>query len=565
MTKTNVSIGKMTHSFASYPVDLPKRSGFDRSNSLFTCLDSGYIIPIYQDLMYPGETLKMKMANFCRLSAQIVPFMSNVYMDFHLWAVPYRLVWKHWPNLMGERTSKNQDTDYLTPQISAGSTGVEFGSLSDYLGVRPGIPNIEFNSHWHRAYNLIYNEWYRDENLQDEEIPFTNEDSGDSISDYVLRRRGKRKDYFTGALPFTQKGQAVDLPLLGTAPVVGNGKGLGLAADNNVYGYMFENASSGGTLATTISTASWSSQGPLNIGSSVSYDTSHSFANNKVLGVSTNPEYSGLVADLTEASGLSVLQFYEVMAIQNVLQADARGGTRYIEMILNHFGIQSSDKRLQRPEFIGGGTFELDLSVVPQTSSTDSTSPQGTLASYGIVQGTTKDMIYTSEEHTILLGVVSIRTPYIYQYGMDRNFFRRSRFDYYLPALDNLGEQAIYNRELFITGDQGDQEVYGYNEAWADLRYKQSRVSSHLRSDAPQSLDYWHLAQKYNSVPALNSEWIQEKPPIDRVLAVRPDEESRVEGIVSNTPQFIANFYFDEQWYRPMGVYSIPGLQGIRV
>lgn len=549
MTKTNVSMGKMTHSFASYPVDLPKRSGFDRSNSLFTCLDAGYITPIYQDLMYPGETIKMKMANFCRLSAQIVPFMSNVYMDFHLWAVPYRLVWKHWVNLMGERTSKNQDTDYLTPQISTGENGVEFGSLSDYLGVRPGIPNLSFNVHWHRAYNLVFNSWYRDENLQDEEIPFTDEDTGDTIADYILRRRGKRKDYFTGALPFTQKGQAVDLPLLGTAPVT--------ISPNGALGF---NVDDSGDLLTYM----WA-------GSSVSQSARDLQVNSAGTrpGDSPTPMHyaTGLqgTADLTEASGLSVLQFYEVMAIQNVLQSDARGGTRYIELILNHFGIQSSDKRLQRPEFIGGGTFELDLSVVPQTSSTDVTSPQGTLASYGIVQGTTKDIIYTAEEHTILLGVVSIRTPYIYQYGMDRNFFRRSRFDFYLPALDNLGEQAIYNRELFVTGTSSDEEVYAYNEAWADLRCKQSRVSSHLRSDAPQSLDFWHLAQKYDAVPALNSEWIQEKPPINRVLAVRPADEELTEGIVSNTPQFIANFYFDEQWYRPMGVYSIPGLQGIRV
>lgn len=562
MTKTNVSMGKMTHSFASYPVDLPRRSGFDRSNSLFTCLDAGYIIPIYQDLMYPGETLKMKMANFCRLSAQIVPFMSNVYMDFHLWAVPYRLVWKHWVNLMGERTSRNQDTDYLTPQISTGENGVEFGSLSDYLGVRPGVSNVSFNSHWHRAYNLVYNEWYRDENLQDELIPFTDEDTGDSISDYILRRRGKRKDYFTGALPFTQKGQAVDLPLLGNAPVRSyNGTTVPVT---DLSGFALFNTADGAKVQ------SGSGGGPRSLVLGNSYDTgfaSSVYVENDVDGinggvVNVSPAY---YADLTEASGLSVLQFYEVMAIQNVLQMDARGGTRYIELILNHFGIQSSDKRLQRPEFIGGGTFELDLSVVPQTSSTDVTSPQGTLASYGIVQGTTKDMIYTAEEHTILLGVVSIRTPYIYQYGMDRNFFRRSRFDFYLPALDNLGEQAIYNRELFVTGTDSDNAVYGYNEAWADLRYKQSRVSSHLRSDAPQSLDFWHLAQKYDSVPALNSDWIQEKPPINRVLAVRPSDESTVEGIVSNTPQFIANFYFDEQWYRPMGVYSIPGLQGIRL
>lgn len=549
MTKTNVSIGKMTHSFASYPVDLPKRSGFNRSHSLFTCLDAGYIIPIYQDFMYPGETIKIKMANFCRLNAQIVPFMSNVFMDFHLWGIPYRITWKHWPNLMGERTSKNQDTDYLTPQISTGENGVEFGSLSDYLGVRPGIPNLNFNSHWHRAYNLVYNTWYRDENLQDEEIPFTDEDTGDTIADYVLRRRGKRKDYFTGALPFTQKGQAVDLPLLGTAPVSiqPNGPiGFNINDSQSLLTYIY-----GGTAVS-------SGTRDVNINS-----------NGTRPGSSASPLYYAVglegVADLTEASGLSVLQFYEVMAIQNVLQSDARGGTRYIELILNHFGIQSSDKRLQRPEFIGGGTFELDLSVVPQTSSTDATSPQGTLASYGIVQGTTKDMIYTAEEHMILLGVVSVRTPYIYQYGMDRNFFRRSRFDFYLPALDNLGEQAIYNRELFVTGTADDEEVYGYNEAWADLRYKQSRVTSYLRSDAPQSLDFWHLAEKYDSVPSLNSDWIQERPPINRVLAVRPVDEEQTEGIVSNTPQFIANFYFDEQWYRPMGVYSIPGLQGIRV
>lgn len=553
MVRTNVSIGNMIHDTENYPLDLPKRSGFDRSHWLLTAIDAGYIVPVYQDFMYPGETIDLKMAMLCRLGAQIVPFMYNVYLDFHLWAIPVRLIWDHWSAfIMNDRTADNEDTDYLTPQLTTPEGGVPFNSIHDMLGVRPGISGVSFNSFFHRAYNLCYNEWYRDENLQNDPVPFITADTGDSVDDYVLLRRGKRKDRITGALPFTQKGQSVDLPIIQSSAPVYISQGATIDDNAGVSRLMLRTDNGYLAALDQDNYLGLSTSGQVRIA-----------GRNSWAGLGSAPLNLAMVADLSDISG-TILQFYQSLAVQSVLQKDARGGTRYIEGILNHFGVRSSDARLQRPEFIGGGTFDLDLTVVPQTSSSDGISPQGNLSSYGEFRGTTKRMIYTSEEYMILLGVVSIRAPYIYQYGMDPNFFRRERFDFYLPALDNIGEQAIYNRELFVTGTDTDSEVYGYNEAWIDLRTKLNRVTGLMRSDAPSSLDFWHLGEKYNTVPKLNSDFIVEKPPIDRVLATQKTETD-IEGIISSTPQFICNFSFKEYWYRPMHKYSIPGIQGVRV
>lgn len=564
MTNTNVSIGSMVHSFAEYPVGNFRRSGFKRDNWLITAMNAGYIVPIWYDEAVPGDTLKMNIRTLSRLATQIVPFMYNAYMDVHVWAVPHRLLWSNWVKMHGEQDNPGDSIDYLTPQLTTTSVSdCPVGSIYDYFGIVPGVINETFNVFNFRAYNLVYNEFYRDENLQ-ERVPFHTGDSGDTFADYTLLRRGKRKDYFTSCLPSPQKGQQVDLPLGQSADITfsnsnvsifGNGKAMpfvdgvtsktyALNTKNGVLEANPYNAYS--TLPTAISS---------NEDSSTNY----------ILGYSTNPAYSGLTGeitgrgtvDLSSATAVTINSLYQAFAVQNLLVRDNRGGTRYIESILAHFGVRSSDMRMQRPEFLGGGTFDLNLSIVPQTSSTDNVSPQGTLSSYGVIAGRTKNIIKSFEEFCVVFAVASIRAPYTYQYGLDKIYSRHSRFDYYYPELDNLGEQAVLNKEIYVSGNRNiDNQVFGYQERWAEMRTKLNRITGVMRSSSNLSLDVWHLAEEFSSTPLLNEEFIVENPPFDRVIAV-PES--------SSTPQFICNFAFDETWYRPMGLYSVPGLQGLGV
>ena len=543
MVQTNVSIGHMTHSFQNYPVGNKPRSGFKRPNELLTTFNGGYLIPIRARLAYPGDTVDMSIATFTRMIDMIVPFMTPIFMDVHVWCVPLRLLWEHWVNFNGEQANPGDSIDYLTPQLTTPSGGVGFGSLYDYLGVRPGVAGITFNSFRMRAYNLIYNEWYRDENLINS-VPFTTADSGDSISDYTLLRRGKRKDYFTSALPWTQKGTAVNLPIGLSAPIKFDGLS-GALTDGDGRARLFR-----------------SSTGNVGFGTTSEYGG----LSQAITQGTTGSAQGALYADLANATGVTLNQLFDSIAIQTVLQNDAIGGTRYIESILKHFGVKSSDARLQRPEFLGGGTFRMEMNVIPQTSSSDSTSPQGNLVANGAFAGQTKRIIKSFEEHSIIMAIASVRVPYYYQYGMDRDFFRHSRFDFYLPELANITEQAILNQEIYVqgasvlnsSGDPVDEDVFGYQEAWADMRYEQNRITGLMRSDAPQSMDIWHLAEKRNTVPALNGEWISESTDIyNRVLAVSATEEAPY------IHQFIGDFAFHEKWYRVMPVYSRPGIQRI--
>lgn len=546
--KTKASpIGRQVHSFEMYPTSQISRSKFDRSHSLLTSLNSGYLVPIYYDEALPGDTLILSCSAFARLATQIVPFMYNVYMDFHLWSVANRLLWEHWEPFNGEQKNPGDSTDYLVPQITATNVGIQ--TLFDYFDVPTGVPNpISFDVWNFRAYNLIYNEWYRDENLVDR-VPQVVGDT-DKASNYKLLKRGKRKDYFTSCLPWPQKGPGVELPLGVDAPLDITISNVNPLTGQN-SGFLFNTVSNYVSSANHSILTYSSSEGAG--GTSGAQFTGHSGdpldAPNIPIGYAGGLYATG-VAKLSSATAATINSLRQAFAIQRVFEKDARGGTRYIEMILSHFGVKSPDERMQRPEFLGGGTFNLNLSVVPQTSSTDSTSPLGNLASYGVVQGETRDIVHSFTEHCTVIGLVSIRADYTYQQGLPRCYSRRSRFDYYLPATANLGEQAVLNKEIYAQGTDADNDVFGYQERWSEYRYKQNRITGQLRSRAPHTLDYWHLAQDFDSLPMLNEEFITEDPPIERVIAVSG----------TNTPEFISNFYFKEYWVRPIPVYSIPSM-----
>lgn len=523
--------GHQVHAFENYPSTPISRSRFDLSHHHLTTMNGGYIYPIYHKLAFPGDTMQMNATTFTRMMTQAVPFMDNVFMDIHFFAVPLRLLWEHWVNFMGEKLTPADQTDYLTPQLKTNATTSEvtFGSIFDYFGIRPGITNLSFNAFNFRAYNLIYNEWYRDENLIDPVIVETGDT--DSMSHYTLLKRGKRKDYFTGCLPAPQKGPAVDLPLGLTAPI----KGIGIANNATV---------TSATIPTYDSTGTLSNKRATNDISNINFDTTGT-------GNISATNHLNIYADLSQATASTINTLRQAFALQRLYETDARGGTRYTEMMLAHFGVKSPDARLQRPEFLGGGTFDLKMNAVPQTSATSGSNYLGNLASFGTIMGNSRNIVHSFTEHCVVIGLASIRADLTYQQGLDRSYSYRSRTDFYLPTLCNLGEQAVLNKEIFVQGTSADDNVFGYQERWAEMRYAPSRISSHLRSDSPVSLDVWHLSQDFASLPQLNPEFINENPPIDRVTAIA--ESSTVHS-------FVASFWFEDYWTRPMSVYSIPSM-----
>lgn len=537
-------IGHQTHSFQSYPSSMISRSRFNRSNSLLTSLNAGYLIPIYVDEALPGDTLDLSVRAFARLATQIVPFMDNVYMDVHFWDIPKRLVYDYWEELNGEQRSPGASTDYLVPQLTSPSGGFSVGSIYDYFGIPISVPNLSFSALPFRAYNLVYNEWYRDENLIEPVAQVIGET--DDVSNYTLLKRGKRKDYFTSALPWPQKGPGVELPLGTSAPVTISPH----VTPSGWSGPTFKFTSSDGVIHLDQGLTAGNLSGHAAVGYKSNNTGDYIVPANQAFYLHwASPNLDG-VADLSGATAATINSLRQAFALQRMYETDARGGTRYIEMIQAHFGVTSPDARLQRPEFLGGATFNLYVNTVPQTSSTNSTTPQGNLSSFATISGESRRIVHSFTEHSIVIGIASIRADLTYQQGLDRMWSRRSRTDFYLPTLANLGEQAILNKEIYAQGTSADDDVFGYQERWAEYRYKQNHITGQMRSQAPQSLDIWHLAQKFDNLPALNSTFINENPPIDRVVAVTGD----------STPQFIANFFFSEYWTRPLPVYSIPSM-----
>lgn len=530
------------HLFSQVPTAQIPRSKFNRSHGLKTTFDSGYLVPIFVDEVLPGDTFSMDCTLFARVATLISPIMDNMYMDTFWFFVPERLLFDHFQAMCGEQDNPTDSTDYLFPTVkSPTGTGFEVGSIADYFGLPTGIPNLEVRAEPFRAYNLIYNEWFRDENLQ-ESLPFTKADS-DQYSNYKLVRRGKRHDYFTSALPWPQKGPGVELPFGGTAALtVADNASLNMPA-----GYLSPSVNVGdvdfGFFPTNLA---------LNAVSEVGFDN---YETNTISGYGAKPQnfplkaINGVNVDLTSATSITINQFREAFQIQRWYERAARGGTRYTEIIRSFFGVVSPDARLQRPEYLGGSSNRIDVNVIPQTSGTTDVSPQANLSAFAVAtNGRGNGFSKSFTEHGWIIGLVNVRADLTYQQGINRMWTRSTKFDMYWPTFAFLGEQAVLNKEIYAQGNTDDDGVFGYQERYAEYRYAPSQVTGKFRSTYAQSLDSWHLAQKFENLPKLSPEFIVDNPPIDRVVAV-PSE-----------PQFLLDCWFNLSCVRPMPVYGVPGL-----
>ena len=524
------SRSKGNHNFTQVPDANIKRSVFDRSHGHKTTFDAGELTPIYVDEALPGDTFRLNLTAFARIATPIKPIMDNLILESFFFAVPNRLLWDNWEKFCGYQENPDDSIDFTIPTITEASPGavIEEGSLLDHFGLPINYPllNSGISALPYRAYELIYKEWFRDENLQDSRV-FSTGDGPDPV-DVTPFLRLKRKDYFTGALPWPQKGEAVDIPLGTTAPVLGIGMG-GTAAPGTQPGVLDSEGNS-------------TTYGP---GFYDSTDTGNTLFVNTSDG--TTPD---IFADLTNATAATINSLREAFQTQRLLERDARGGTRYTEVIRAHFNVTSPDSRLQRPEYLGGGRSYVNFATVPQNTPTGivpDVTPQGNLSAYGTIAAMNHGFTQSFTEHMTIIGMVCVRADLTYQQGINRMWLRQTRYDFFWPALAHLGEQEIISKELFADGTAGDDDIFGYQERYAEYRYKPSIISGKFRSTAAQPLDIWHLAQEFETRPVLNTNFIAEQVPMARIKAV------------TDEPDFIMDTNIALKCARPMPVYGVPG------
>lgn len=564
--------------FASVPRANIQRARFKRDFANITTINEGDLVPLYVDEVLPGDTISCTLRGLIRMATPLYPVMDNCYLDTYAFFVPNRLLWEHWENLMGQNDSTfwAEKTEYSVPQTTAPSGGWKVGTIADYMGIPTGVENIKVNSLPFRAYAKIWNEWFRDENLQQPVVQDTDDandtgsNTGTELTDAehggLPLKVAKYHDYFTSCLPEPQKGEAATIPINlgglapvqtytsvgeypqqgqelqwtqvpGNTPISGSGSG-----NRNVFGMDSTGSNKTATRLYEQSDLSTGSNGksvaPLNLAANLS----------KII--------PSLDDEGITQTGLAITinELRQAIALQHILEADARGGTRYTEILQHQFGVTSPDARLQRSEYLGGTRVPININQVIQQSATSDTSPQGNTAAYSMTTMSNKMCSYSAVEHGYLVVLGCIRVQHSYQQGLSRMWTRKSRFDFYHPMLANLGEMAVLNQEIYAQGNAQDTEVFGYQEPWADYRYHPSIVTGEMRSTYAQTLDAWHYGDHYDELPKLSSDWIKEGTEnIDRTLAVQSE----------NSHQFIADFYFDQTWTRPMPIYGVPGLSSI--
>lgn len=527
------------HEFAMVPrADIP-RSQFKMQKGVKTTFNAGFLVPVLVEEVLPGDSFNCRMTVFARLATPLFPFMDNMHLDSFFFFVPNRLVWTNWVKFMGEQTNPGDSISFTIPQVVSPVGGWAVGTLYDQMGI-PTVGQIDaaqqigINALPLRAYNLIYNQWFRDQNLQSSGAVPTG-DGPDAESSYVLQRRFKRHDYFTSALPFVQKGAAVALPLTGNATVRTNATDLVSGASQNLR---------------WLTTAGAAAAANVMVGTGVAGQQTVT-TGTAITGPNVSIVPSNMYADLSTATATTINALRQAFQIQRLLERDARGGTRYTEIVRSHFGVTSPDARLQRPEYLGGGTQRVSVNPIAQTSATGltgATTPLANLSAFGTVLAQGHGFSQAFTEHGYIIGIVNVRADLTYQQGTRRMWSRLTRYDFFFPVFSMLGEQAIFNKEIYTRGDANDNLVFGYQERWAEYRYNPSEIRGLMRSTAAGTQDAWHLAQRFSALPTLNATFMQENPPVDRILAV------------PTAPHFLADFFFDMKVARPMPMYSVPGM-----